>query len=154
MKKNFITYILLLTLITKNFANITNLQEPYFKLSGFTKINFITDTNTETVNTFNITSARIGLKGSITKSINYTISLEPINNASMLYDMFLDIISIPYFNLRVGQFKYKFGLEQTISDPDFELINRSEIVNNLITPSRDIGFEFSKKYLKAFSISS
>jgi len=47
--------------------------------------------------------------------------------------------------IRAGQFKYKFGLEQSTPDADLEFINKSEIVSKYLAVTRDIGVEMSKK---------
>ncbi|MDO8734470.1 MAG: porin, partial [Elusimicrobiota bacterium] len=43
-------------------------------------------------------------------------------------------------------FKYKFSLENVTPDQDLELINKSAVANNLISPTRDIGVEISRKF--------
>jgi len=121
---------------------------PNIKPTGFAKARYTVDATAGAKDGFSIAQARLGIKGDITKDVSYTFSLEKTNkeaeNSKSLYDAYMDIKSISYFAVRLGQFKYKFSLENVIPDADLELINKSDVVSNLVSPTRDIGIEISK----------
>lgn len=123
---------------------------PKIKPTGFAKLRYTVDTTAGAKDSFSVAQARFGIKGEIAEDISCKFTLEKTNkdsgNNKSLYDAYLDVKSIPYFNVRAGQFKYKFSLENVISDEDLELINKSDAVYNLVSPSRDIGIEISKLF--------
>jgi len=131
-------------------AQLFSLEDdfPKIKPTGFAKVRYTVDTTAGKKDGFTIAQARFGAKGDISKDVAFSFSLEgtntDIDNNKALYDAYMDIKSIPYFNVRAGQFKYKLSLENVIPDADLELINKSNVVSNLVNPTRDIGIEISK----------
>ncbi|MEW6556480.1 MAG: porin [Elusimicrobiota bacterium] len=125
-------------------------DSPKIKPTGFASVRFTVDTTAGNKDGFTIAQARFGAKGDITKDVAFSFSLEgtntDTNNNKTLYDIYLDVKSVPYFTLRLGQFKYKFSLENVISDADLELINKSDVISNLVSPTRDIGIELSREF--------
>src|SRR3989339_163777 len=137
-------------------AQLFSLENDFPKITptGFAKARYTIDTTAGAKDGFSIAQARFGIKGDIAKKIFYKFSIETTSrdteNNKSLNDAYMDIKSIPYFAIRLGQFKYKFSLENTIADEDLELINKSDVVNNLVNPTRDIGIEISKSlFLKS-----
>ena len=55
-------------------------------------------------------------------------------------DIFANWHRFPEFNIKVGQFKAPFGMEQLSSDPKLFTIERSQVTNAL-TPERQIGVQ-------------
>jgi len=127
---------------------------PKMETSGFAKVRYTVDTTKNTKDGFSIATARFGVRGDIAKDASYCFSIEGTNtdtgNINMLYDVYIDVRTIPYFTIRLGQFKYRFSLEQCTPDPDLELINKSDVVSNLVKPTRDIGVEISKSLSVSF----
>lgn len=123
---------------------------PKIKPTGFAKARYTVDTTAGAKDGFTIAQTRFGLKGDISKDVIFSFSLEGTNtdenNNKAICDAYIDIKSIPYFAARIGQFKYKFSLENITPDQDLELINKSAVANNLISPTRDIGAEISKNF--------
>lgn len=121
---------------------------PKISPNGFARLRCTIDKTVGAKDGFTIAQARFGLKGDISKDVSFSFTLEgtntETNNNKALYDVYMDVKSIPYFTVRLGQFKYKFSLEQCIPDADLELINKSDVVSNLVSPTRDIGIEISK----------
>lgn len=112
---------------------------------GFSRIQYTVDWTEGAVDGFFIPNARIGLRGSISSRLKYTFVMELANtstiNAKLLYDAYIDWRIGERMQMRAGQFKYPFGLEQTTSEADRDTISKSYIVANLVSPSRDIGIQ-------------
>ncbi len=126
----------------------TALIYPKMKLTGFGRVRYTSDAAAGKIDGFSIAQGRFGITGDINELFSYTFTIETSNtdteNRKMLYDLYLDTTIIPTFKFRLGQFKYPFGLEQTTPDADLELINKADVVNNLIKPTRDIGLQVSR----------
>ncbi len=154
MKKYFLLCIVLSFSVRTAFSMqiLTNADSDFPKISfaGFARVRYTADTTQGAKDGFSIGQSRFGIIGNISRNISYCFSLEGSNtdtiNNKLIYDTYIDIKSIKYFMLRVGQFKYKFSLEQSIPDADLELINKSDIVNNSVKPTRDIGIELSRSF--------
>lgn len=150
MKKWFLVFVVGLGLWTvRLFSSENNLAT--IKPTGFAKARYTVDTTAGAKDGFTIAQARIGLKSDISKDVAFSFSFEgtnaDTNNNKSVCDAYIDIKSIPYFSARVGQFKYKFSLENVTPDQELELITKSAVANNLINPTRDIGAEVSKNFL-------
>ncbi|HAX61556.1 MAG TPA: hypothetical protein DCX95_03215 [Elusimicrobia bacterium] len=150
MKKWFLVFVVGLGLRTAHlFSSENNLTT--IKPTGFARARYTVDTTAGAKDGFTIAQARLGLKGDISKDVAFSFSFEGTNadtiNNKAVCDAYIDIKSIPYFSARVGQFKYKFSLENVTPDQELELITKSAVANNLINPTRDIGAEVSKNFL-------
>ncbi|MDQ1354738.1 MAG: phosphate-selective porin OprO and OprP [Acidobacteriota bacterium] len=126
----------------------TQTQYPNLVLNGFGRVRYTWDFTDGKVDGFSIANARFGIRGDISKYFAYTFNIEGTSgdpeNKKMVYDVYIDTTIIKNFKIRLGQFKYAFGLEQTTSEPDLDFINRPEVVNNLVKPNRDIGIQVSR----------
>lgn len=128
----------------------TSAASPYpnIKVTGFGRVRYSYDRTAGKVNGFSIAQSRFGITGAISPLFSYTFSVETTNadaeNRKMVYDVYVDTAIIPNFRLRAGQFKFQFGLEQSIKDADLEFINKSDVVSNLVKPTRDIGLQVSR----------
>ena len=133
------------------FETSTDTAQPFPKLkfTGFGRVRYTVDATTGKPDGFAIAQGRFGVSGDISDLFSYTFSLEGTNadpeNKKMVYDLYIDTALIRNFKIRLGQFKYPFGLEQTTPDADLELINKAEVVNNLVKPTRDIGVQVSRE---------
>jgi phosphate-selective porin len=150
--KKFFCYIIINFFVIKLFANIYDNTEdkkfPNLNFTGYAGVRYTVDTQNN--DGFSISYARFGIKGNVSKDVVYIFAMENTNlgnsNIDLLYDLFLNINSIPYFSLRMGQFKYNFGYEQNLSDVELDFVNKSEVIKNLISPTRDLGIEVTKKF--------
>ncbi len=128
----------------------TALDFPKLQLSGYTQVRYTADETPGNKDGFSLGMARFGVKGNISTNVSYAFSLEKTNtdttNSKELYDLYIDVKSIPYFSARIGQFKYEFSLEQCTPDADLELINKSGAVKTLVSPTRDIGIEIARVF--------
>ncbi len=154
MKKYFLLCIVLFFSVKTAFSMqvLTSADSDFPKISfaGFARVRYTADTTEGAKDGFGIAQSRFGIIGNISKNISYCFSLEGSNtdtiNNKLIYDTYFDVKSIKYFILRVGQFKYKFSLEQCTPDADLEFIDKSDIVNNSVKPTRDIGIELSRSF--------
>ena len=93
-------------------------------------------------NSFYFNRARIGVTGNIPYDFSYYVmaELSPTKNGPYLLDAFLTWKRLaPYVNITVGQFKNPFGLELSTPCQSLHTIDRSEVVNELASPFRDLG---------------
>ncbi len=92
-------------------------------------------------NEFLVRRARIELKGSFFKWIDFLVECEftrsDQKNGFCLNDAFMELKFRPELTLRVGQFKVPFSFEELSSDNTIDFVERS-IINEL-APSRDVG---------------
>lgn len=153
MKKVAILVVLLVAVIISDSFGVeattqTQPQYPNLVLNGFARVRYTWDFTPGKVDGFSIPNARFGIRGDISKYFSYTFNLEGSNgdaeNKKMIYDVYIESSIIKNFKIRLGQFKYSFGLEQSTPDADLEFINKAEVVNNLIKPTRDIGLQVSR----------
>jgi len=111
--------------------------------------------------TFAYNRARMGLVGNIPYDFSYYIMFEysSFKGGPYLLDGFITYSRLsPYVNLSLGQFKSPFSLELNTPCQGLHTVRRSEVVNQLINPQRDMGLLFEgsyKEYLKyAFSFTN
>jgi hypothetical protein len=138
------------------FETSTDVTQPFpkLKLGGFGRVRYAWDLTPGKADGFTVAQARFVLSGDISSFFSYTFSLEATNgdpeNKKILYDLYIDTTIIRNFKIRLGQFKYPFGLEQATPDADLELINKAEVVNTLIKPTRDIGVQVNRELAAAW----
>jgi hypothetical protein len=110
-----------------------------------------TDANGNSLNTSNFTfnRARIGVVGSIPYDIDYYVMLEfssfktPAKTPHLL-DAYVSYTRFgKWAKITMGQFKSNFSLEQNTACSGLYTVNRSEVVNQLAGPQRDLGLLIS-----------
>lgn len=160
MKKVLSLSILFLLLISNLVVCLeikTNIDQdfPNVQPTGYLRVRYTIDETKGNVDGFTISASRFGLKGSLSKKCTFAFSVEKTNtdtaNNKELYDTYIDLVANPLTKVRIGQYKYRFGLEQTTADADLETINKAYVVDNLVKPTRDIGFELSGIFLQKFN---
>jgi len=92
---------------------------------------------TKNTDSFGIRRARLKLKGEISDLILFQLQVDPLKSPILL-DAQINMRFSPYANLRFGQFKVPFSLENLTSSSSLDFINRSLVVEKLC-PGRDIG---------------
>lgn len=103
--------------------------------SGYIQAQF-THTTKDT-DSFGIRRARLKLKGEISDLILFQLQVDPLKSPILL-DAQINMRFSPLANLRFGQFKVPFSLENLTSSSSLDFINRSLVVEKLC-PGRDIG---------------
>lgn len=105
--------------------------------------------NSLNTNTFLFNRARLGVMGSIPYDIDYYFVMEfsHFKNAAKQVHMLDAYVSYTRFSnwakISLGQFKSPFSLEQNTSCSGLYTVNRSEFVNQLAGPQRDMGIMLS-----------
>jgi len=123
---------------------------PSIKIGGYAQVRAEWSNQDNSTPTYTIPATRIELKTKISDAVSYSLSMEGTGGTLKLYDSFIKLSYTPQklFDMKIGQFKYGFGLEQTTADTDLELVNKSYITSFLVFPSRDIGVEISRAFSK------
>ena len=89
-------------------------------------------------NSFDIRRARLLLSGDVLEHFHYGFQYEFQGAGSRnLLDALVDIRAADFLYIRLGQFKEPFGLEQSTSDKNLFLTERS--MGYTLTPQRDVG---------------
>ena len=89
-------------------------------------------------NRFDIRRARLIIKGDFFDRFSYKFQYGFQGAGSRrLRDAYVDTRILPYFKVRIGQFKTPFGFEQYSSDRNIPFAERS--MGFLLTPLRDVG---------------
>lgn len=73
---------------------------------------------------------RLGAKGSVYENIGYAFLFETASSPKLM-QAWLDYNFSQYANIRVGQFKYPFGMESYVTATTWKFINPSGITNNI-----------------------
>ena len=122
----------------KGFSLETPDQEFKLRITGRFQTDFkIFDTDNPNNNSFSVRRARLAMGGTMYKYYDFFVETEFGQGSARLNDGYLNINYTPMMQLRVGQFKEPFSLEELVSDNWTDMIERS-LANN-IPPSRDIG---------------
>lgn len=108
---------------------------PSWKWSGYAQVQYIHSSNS--INTFRIRRARLKIKGYVIEAVQYKIQLAA-TKTPVLLDAQVDIKLSPFANLKFGQYKVPFSLENLTSSSALDTINRSLAVEYL-APGRDVG---------------
>ncbi|MDR1170479.1 MAG: OprO/OprP family phosphate-selective porin [Prevotellaceae bacterium] len=113
-------------------------------------------------NSFDIRRARLSVKGEVTPSIDYNIHVEFAGNPKIL-DAFVNWSSADALNIKAGEFKIPFSLENPYSAHALEMVDNSMVitalsgyndVSGISANGRDIGVMLYGKFLpvKDYSI--
>jgi len=95
---------------------------------------------------FNLTRARFGLKGKVTKYFDYEVERDlreeldvgQINDYHPWKDNYVDVNIHRFIHVKIGKFKMPFGLEEIGSEDRLDYAIKSRVTNAL-TPSRQKG---------------
>ncbi len=89
-------------------------------------------------NDFDIRRARISMQGRLYEFFSYKLEAELEGSSSnRLIDAYINYDYYPFLQIRLGQFKEPFGLEQLTSDKYLPFNERS--MAHYLTPVRDVG---------------
>lgn len=96
-------------------------------ISGFINTQYTYDDSG--TNTFSIRRARLDVKGSASKYVEYRLQLE--FTSPKIVDAFIKLKPSPYFNVQIGQFKVPFSLENPIAPLALEAIDNAQVISKL-----------------------
>lgn len=108
---------------------------PFLEWSGYTQTGYTRWQ--EGKSGFRIRRSRLGFRGDILKNVHYKLQIDAVKTRILL-DAQVEMNFIPQAQLKIGQFKVPFSLENLTSSSALDTINRSQTVENLC-PGRDIG---------------
>ncbi len=126
--------------ITMNFASAQTSAkkfEPSVTTFYWLQSGYLNDETDGSDPTFQFKRARVGIKGKVLDNVGYHLMIEGIHNGlePRLYQAWIDYYLHPLANVRIGQFKYPFGLEAKPGFVFWKFIDPSfvtgGIVNNL-----------------------
>lgn len=82
--------------------------------------------------------ARVGLDGSWTPTVSFQVERELRSSDAAWRDAYVNVRSSRWLQVRVGQFKMPFSLDQLTSSQDRSFVYRS-IAGTYLAPGRDVG---------------
>jgi phosphate-selective porin OprO/OprP len=101
--------------------------------------------STGDIDTIVIRRARPTLFGTVYKYVDFFIRPDFGQGATALYDAYIQLNYIPWFQIRAGKFKPPVGLERLQNDDDTDFAERG--LPSLLGPQRDIGFQLGSATL-------
>lgn len=107
-------------------------------LTGYSQIRYQALEQTGAIDGFDIRRARVDLKGNISPYWGYRLQFD-LAGSPKLIDAYAELKVNDYLNITFGQAKIPFSLENLISSPKLELIDRSQAVEALTARGKDVG---------------
>jgi len=95
--------------------------------------------STGATDTIVIRRARPTLFGTVYKYVDFFIRPDFGLGTTALYDAYIQLNYIPWFQIRAGKFKPPVGLERLQNDDDTDFVERG--LPTLLVPQRDIGYQ-------------
>lgn len=144
----FASLILIASQITANAQGCASGGGDLIGVTGFIQpqYNYNINGNGQNTNNFTFNRARLGVMGSIPYDIDYYVMVEfssfkTPQKTPHLLDAYVSYTRFSkWAKLSLGQFKSPFSLEQNTACSGLYTVNRSEVVNQLAGPQRDLGF--------------
>jgi phosphate-selective porin OprO/OprP len=108
---------------------------------------FPQETGTESKDVFDVHRARVGIDGDLMKRFKYQVEGELHDRDQPWRDVFVNARVVRTLELRAGQFKMPFGLDQQTGSMDLDFNYRS-LAGTYAAPGRDIGVMVHGRVLK------
>jgi hypothetical protein len=143
-------------------GKIENIIARLPKISGILNMRYQYSDANESSNSFDIRRARLDFRGNISSSLEYRVHLEFARNPRIL-DAFVNWKAANAFNIKAGEFKIPFSLENPYSAQGLEMVDNSmvitglsgyEDVSGISANGRDIGVNLHGKFLPQEGYSS
>jgi len=124
------------------------------KISGLLNMRY--QYSDEGLGSFDIRRARISFRGNLASSLDYFFQTEFAKSPKVL-DAFINWKATNAFNIKAGEFKFPFSLENPYSAHGLEMIDNSlviaglsgyEDVSGISANGRDIGVDFHGKFIQ------
>ncbi|MBP9883760.1 MAG: hypothetical protein KBF32_10175 [Chitinophagales bacterium] len=107
-------------------------------LSGYTQARYVYNLlDGVKTNTFDVRRARVDLRGNIGAKWAYRTQIDFAPTTRVL-DATVSYTANPYLRVTAGQQKIAFSLENIVSSPLMESINRSQVVEAMVSRSTDV----------------
>ncbi|MDR1898119.1 MAG: OprO/OprP family phosphate-selective porin [Prevotellaceae bacterium] len=142
--------------IGKKFDRIENILSKLPKIYGIVNLRYQYSDASEGLNSFDIRRARVGVRGSVSASLDYRIYTEFAKTPKLL-DAFITWKMKENLNLKAGQFKLPFSLENAYSSQGLEMVENSmvilglcayEDVSGISSIGRDMGINLFGGFLR------
>jgi phosphate-selective porin len=142
-------------------AKLENTVAKLPKFSGDVNVRYRYD-DLDNANSFDVRRARLDIRGSVTKQLEYRIYLDFVG-APKMTDAYLTWKMNDYLSLQAGQYKIPFSLENPYNPNALETVDNSTVISNLVNYSdkygvsangRDVGLMLTGNLLRrdGFSI--
>jgi hypothetical protein len=124
------------------------------KISGIVNMRYQYSDAGEGSNGFDIRRARLAFRGDVTPSLDYCVQVEFAGNPKIL-DAFVNWHAMNGFNIKAGEFKIPFSLENPYGAHALEMVDNSMVIINLSgyndvsgisANGRDIGVDVYGKF--------
>jgi phosphate-selective porin OprO/OprP len=99
---------------------------------------FPSEPGTDSKDLFDLHRARVGIDGTMLKRFDYQIERELHDTTQPWRDVYLDARVVRALEVRAGQFKIPFGLDQLTGSMDLDFNYRS-LAGTYLAPGRDVG---------------
>jgi phosphate-selective porin OprO and OprP len=124
-------------------------KRPSIKVSGLFTVDirvksqtdfrgFPVEPGTDDKEVFDLHRARVGIEGTIVKRFEYQLERELHDTTQPWRDAYVDARIVRHLDLRAGQFKIPFGLDQLTGSMDLDFNYRS-LAGTYLAPGRDVG---------------
>lgn len=107
------------------------------QLSGYSQIRYRNQDEKGKIDGIDIRQARLDLKGDITPKLSYRLQSEFAGSPKLL-DAYVDVKLFDFLKITIGQAKIPFSLENLIAANNMEAIDRSQVVEALVSRSKDV----------------
>ena len=106
-------------------------QEPTYRPFLWVQPSFSNDEKDGKASTFHLKRTRFGTKGMVDERVGYDLMLEGISDPKVMQG-WIDYILHPLYTIRVGQFKYPFGIEAYPGFIHWKFINPSFVTGGIV----------------------
>jgi len=165
MKKTAAAVLLVLFAVPLNARAVTIIKPPELKFSGYSQFGYNRDNSTTVAadtatasrdysfeDNYRLLKARLTFKAEIDPMVSMNVQFDVAdrdnnNVKNILTDGYFDLKYLKGHNIRIGQFKLPFGLENPISDARTFPVSAS-LIKTKACNTRDIGIDISGKKSK------
>lgn len=109
---------------------------PYMKFGGYGLLMYKYSDVSNVKHDFEPRVAFLHMNGKLTNSISYFVMAELVD--PLLHELYLDWTPTKQFNIRAGQFKVPFSLENQISLTNLETVMYSRTISSLVSMGDDV----------------
>ena len=99
---------------------------------------FPSEPGTDSKDLFDLHRARVGIDGTMLKRLDYQVERDLHDTTQPWRDVYMDARIVRGLDVRAGQFKIPFGLDQLTSSMDLDFNYRS-LAGTYLAPGRDVG---------------
>lgn len=109
---------------------------PYMKFGGYGMLLYKYNDVSKVKHDFEPRVVFLNMSGKLTNNLSYFVMAELVD--PLLHELYLDWTPTKEFNVRAGQFKVPFSLENQISLTNLETVMYSRTISNLVSMGDDV----------------